>query len=141
MSLYGTNLPIRNVRYMAAFGGDPDICSTSWLDLLLPSLEHIGESAARRAPLSIARTASASVSPVEILSKDTRQKRGHAKGIIPVDVCRFPRVAQAALANSPCTDLSKASSFCTLGRFSMCSKCATQCLRLDRSSSNCRARR
>ena len=34
------------------------------------------------------RTASApaSVSPVEILSKDTRQKRGHAKGIIPVDV-------------------------------------------------------
>jgi hypothetical protein len=25
MTGYGTNLPIRNVRYMAAFGGDPDI--------------------------------------------------------------------------------------------------------------------
>jgi hypothetical protein len=24
-SVPGTNLPIRNVRYMAAFGGDPDI--------------------------------------------------------------------------------------------------------------------
>jgi hypothetical protein len=29
MSPYGTNLPIRNVRYMAAFGGDPDIEATS----------------------------------------------------------------------------------------------------------------
>ena len=53
---------------------------------LATALVRIGEGAARRAPFSIARTASASVSPVEILSKDTRQKRGHAKGIILVDV-------------------------------------------------------
>jgi hypothetical protein len=28
-STHGTKLPIRNVRYMAAFGGDPDIEPTS----------------------------------------------------------------------------------------------------------------
>jgi hypothetical protein len=33
MSVAGTNLPFRNVHYMAAFGGDPDIEPTwSWFD-------------------------------------------------------------------------------------------------------------
>ena len=58
-----------------------------------------------------------------------------------IDVGPFPRAAQAALANPSWTDFSKASSFCTLGRCVMRSKCAAQCLKFDRSSSNCRARR
>jgi hypothetical protein len=48
---------------------------------------------------------------------------------------------QAALANSAWIDFSKASSFCTLGRCIMRSKCFVQCLNFDKSSSNCRPRR
>jgi hypothetical protein len=40
ISVSGTNLPIRNVRYMAAFGGDPDIEPTAPNDQVWTHCDH-----------------------------------------------------------------------------------------------------